>query len=110
MEVRVNRGLNGHLGDHPQRLHLERRARGSLESFDQQCSIAPDQKAPIRSCLQTLRPVRNRRVQALSDLTRIQGGFKDKLDITVGLSLSEKVQQRRERLVASKTIEGEVVS
>lgn len=48
---------------------------------------------------------------ALDSLSRIKGMFKDKLEIAVGLSLSEKVQQRRERLAVSRdtVIEGEIV-
>lgn len=49
---------------------------------------------------------------ALDSLSRIKGMFKDKLDVQIGVvTLSEKVQQRRERLVASRdtVIEGEII-
>ena len=47
---------------------------------------------------------------ALDSLARIRGMFKDKLEVSVGLSLTDKVQQARQRLQESKTIEGEVVT
>lgn len=44
---------------------------------------------------------------ALDSLARINGMFKDKLEVSVGLTLSDKVQQARERL-RGPTIEGEL--
>lgn len=48
---------------------------------------------------------------ALLSLARIKGMLKDKLEINVGLSLSDKVQMRRERLAVSRdtVIEGEII-
>ena len=46
---------------------------------------------------------------ALDSLARIMGMFKDKLDVSHTISLSDKVQQRRERLAAAHVIEGEVI-
>lgn len=47
---------------------------------------------------------------ALDSLARIRGMFKDKLEVSVGLTLSDKVQQARQRLSAAPVIEGELVS
>lgn len=44
------------------------------------------------------------KLAALNALARIRGMLKDKLDITVGLTLGDKVQQARQRLVEQKTI------
>lgn len=48
---------------------------------------------------------------ALLALARIKGMLKDKLEITGGLTLSAKVQQKRERLAVSRdtVIEGEII-
>jgi hypothetical protein len=46
---------------------------------------------------------------SLDSLARIMGMNKDKLDVTVGLTLSDKVQQARLRLREQPTIEGELV-
>ena len=51
------------------------------------------------------------KLAALRDISRIKGLFKDKLEVTVGLSLNDKVQAARERIVAQKTItqDGETI-
>lgn len=41
---------------------------------------------------------------ALDSLARIRGMMKDKLEVTVGITLADKVQQARQRLVEQKTI------
>ena len=46
---------------------------------------------------------------ALDSLARIRGMFKDKLEVSVGLTLSDKVQQARMRLAEPKIIEGEII-
>jgi len=45
---------------------------------------------------------------ALDSLARIMGMFKDKLEVNVGLTLTDKVHQARQRL-QPQTIEGEIV-
>lgn len=49
------------------------------------------------------------KLAALHALARIKGMLKDKLEVSVGLSLGDKVQQARMRLVEQKTIEGDPV-
>ena len=51
------------------------------------------------------------KLSALRDISRILGLFKDKLEVSVGLTLNDKVQAARERIVAQKTItqDGEMI-